>query len=258
VNAEPLALSGLYVARGGSGDRLLMLLHGMGANGSVWSRLLPLVAANWQGRWMVPDLRGHGRSFQRGPYAVGVHAADMAALIDDDPATSVTLVGHSFGGAVAAVLASGLFGIAARDVVAIGVKIRWTEEELAKAREMAERPARTFPSREQAIDRYLKMSGLAGLVDPQSPDATAGIADHHGGYRVTMDPRAFAAVGPSVEGLLRMSAAKLHLAAGADDPMVSLEDMRRIDPDAVAFDGTGHNAHWEAPDEVWRFIERFA
>jgi pimeloyl-ACP methyl ester carboxylesterase len=38
--------------------------------------------------------------------------------------------------------------------------------------------------------------------------------------------------------------------------MVSLEDMRTIDPDAYLFEGAGHNVHVEAPEEVWGFVKR--
>jgi pimeloyl-ACP methyl ester carboxylesterase len=36
--------------------------------------------------------------------------------------------------------------------------------------------------------------------------------------------------------------------------MVRLDDMRAIDPGAIAFAGRGHNVHWEAPEAVWEFI----
>jgi pimeloyl-ACP methyl ester carboxylesterase len=36
--------------------------------------------------------------------------------------------------------------------------------------------------------------------------------------------------------------------------MVGLEAMRRVDRDAVLIDGAGHNAHWEAPEAVWRLV----
>ncbi len=75
-----------------------------------------------------------------------------------------------------------------------------------------------------------------------------------GRFQVAMDPRAYGAVGPSVEGLLRVAEAPLRLAAGDRDPMVTLEQMRRIDPVARIFEGVGHNAHWEAPEQVWDFI----
>jgi pimeloyl-ACP methyl ester carboxylesterase len=61
-------------------------------------------------------------------------------------------------------------------------------------------------------------------------------------------------VGPSVAGLLRSAEAPLLLAAGDRDPMVTLEQMRRIDATARVFEGVGHNAHWEAPERVWDFI----
>jgi len=244
---------GIWAARGGEGAPLLVLVHGMGANASVWEPLLPFVEDGWSGRWLAPDLRGHGRSVREGPYGVGTHAADVAALIEAEAPGPVTLVGHSFGGAVAAVVASGWFGPGISDVVAVGVKIEWTEAEVAKARELARRPAPVFPTRAEATERYLRISGLAGLAPASSGTAAAGVVDADGGFQVAMDPRAFGAVGPSIAGLLRLAGAP-RLAAGERDPMVTLEQMRRIDPAAQMFEGVGHNAHWEAPDRVWRFI----
>jgi pimeloyl-ACP methyl ester carboxylesterase len=245
---------GLWVRRGGSGERLLVLLHGMGANGAVWSRLLPILHSHWSGRVLVPDLRGHGRSVQQAPYGIGMHAADIAALIAGEASASVTLVGHSLGGAVAALVASGLYGTSAHVVMAIGVKICWTEDEIDRAREMARRPMRSFASREEAIERYLKISGLSGLADPASEAALAGIMGEPGAWRVAMDPRVYAAVGPSVPAILKSCAAPLHLAAGENDPMVTRDDMRAIDPAAVTFAGRGHNVHWEAPEAVWDLV----
>jgi len=111
VPDQSLSDRGLWVRRCGSGDRVLVLLHGMGANGAVWSRLLPILDSRWSGRVLVPDLRGHGRSIRQGPYGIDTHAADIAALIAGEAARSVILVGHSFGGAVAALAASDRFGV---------------------------------------------------------------------------------------------------------------------------------------------------
>jgi pimeloyl-ACP methyl ester carboxylesterase len=245
---------GIWAARGGRGERLLVLLHGMGANASAWEPLLPLIERGWSGRWLAPDLRGHGRSVREGPWGFGIHAADVGALIEGEPPGPVTLAGHSFGGAVAALVASGWFGPRVRDVAAFGVKIEWTEEEIAKARELAGRPAPTFATRDEAIARYLRISGLAGLAPPSSATAAAGVSGADGRFQVAMDPRAHGAVGPSVERLLRLAAAPVRLAAGDRDPMVTLEQMRGIDPGARVFAGLAHNAHWEAPEQVWEFI----
>ena len=244
----------IWAARGGDGERLLVLLHGMGANASVWERLLSIVERSWSGRWLAPDLRGHGRSVREGPYGIGAHAADVAALIEAEAPGPVTLVGHSFGGAVAALVATGWFGPRVSGVAAFGVKIEWTEPEIEKARSLAEHPAPAFATREEATERYLRISGLAGLADQSSATAAAGVIAVDGRFQVAMDPRAYGAVGPSIAGLLRLAAVPLRLAAGERDPMVTLEQMQRIDPAAQLFAGVGHNAHWEAPDGVWQFI----
>lgn len=245
---------GLSVSRGGSGGPLVVLLHGLGANRAVWQRMIAVADKHWPGRWMAPDLRGHGRSLYEGPYGYAMHAADIAELIRDEPGSNVTLAGHSFGGVVAAMTGTGWFGPRVKDVAAFGVKIAWTADEEAKARELAQRPARVFATRAEAIARFLKSSGLFLLVDPESDTAASGIAGSDGQWQVAMEPRCFGAVGPSIEQILRLSAAPLRLAAGAGDPMVTLDQMRAIDPAARTFAGAAHNAHWETPEQVWDFI----
>ena len=95
---EFMSSRGLSVSRGGSGEPLVVLLHGLGANRAVWQRMIAMAGKHWPGRWMAPDLRGHGRSLCEGPYGYAMHAADIAELIRDEPGGNVTLAGHSFGG----------------------------------------------------------------------------------------------------------------------------------------------------------------
>jgi pimeloyl-ACP methyl ester carboxylesterase len=245
---------GIAYFTGGTGDPLLLLLHGLGATAAVWRRLIPLVAESWPGRWAAPDLRGHGLSPTEPPYGYAVHAADMAALVAETGASRVTVLGHSFGGVVGAVLGSGWYGVDVERVVALGVKIDWTDDEVSRAQAMSRRPPQVFGSALEAADRHLKLAGLRDLLDPADPVAKAGTRVVDGGWIAALDPRAFGAVGPSVETILSRSAAPLRLAAGSTDPMVGLESMRRVDPDAVLIDGAGHNAHWEAPDPVVRLL----
>lgn len=178
----------------------------------------------------------------------------LPASLDDMQPTSVTVVGHSFGGVVAALVASGWFGPQVHDVAAIGVKIEWTTEETSKSLTLSQRPSRPFATREEAIARYLRTSGLSGLAEASSETALAGVIDAGDGFHVAVDPGVYGAVGPAVADLLRLARPPIRLAAGSLDPMVTLDQMRRIDRDAITFAGIGHNAHWEAPEAVWRFL----
>jgi pimeloyl-ACP methyl ester carboxylesterase len=245
---------GIAYFTGGTGDSLLLLLHGLGATAAVWRRLLPLVEESWDCRWAAPDMRGHGLSVAEAPYGLGVHAADMASLAVELGASRVTVLGHSFGGVVGAVLGSGWFGVDVDRVVAVGVKINWTAEDVADAQRMAARPAQVFPTAAEAADRHLKLAGLRELVDPADPVARAGVRVADGGWVAALDPRAFGVVGPPVETVLSRCEAPLRLAAGSTDGMVSLDVMRRVDPHAVLIDGAGHNAHWEDPAAVYSLL----
>ncbi len=143
-----------------------------------------------------------------------------------------------------------------RQVIAFGVKLDWTEEETAKAQAQALAPARWFASRAEAIERYLRVSGLKGLVDPGAAAATLGIVEEEGRFRLAADPRIGAVVGAPIDGVIAAMRAPLRLAAGERDPMVTLEQMRRFDPQAAVLAGLGHNPHVEAPERLWQVVEK--
>jgi len=221
----------------------------MGANAAVWR---PLLDHGRPARWVAPDLRGHGRSIAEGPWSYGVHAADLAAVVAEVGADDVTVVGHSFGGVLGAVLAGDLFQVPIRTVLAVGVKLDWSADDLAAARRIAQRPPRIFDAAADAADHALRLSGLGGLAAVDDPvAATVSTPD---GFRAAVDPRVFSVVGPDIRELVRSSRAPLHLAAGADDPMVSLAAMRSVDPRARVIGSAGHNAHWEQPAQVWDLV----
>jgi len=233
----------------------LLLLHGLGGNAAVWGNLRRHLASGWPGRWIAPDLRGHGRSFHSAPYSFGAHAADVAGLLG--PEERVICLGHSMGGVVGIALASGWFGVRVAKVVAIGVKLVWQPEEVAKARDFARSAVRWFGTRDEAAQRFLRVTGLAGLADPDSECVARGIQECDGRFRLAMDPAANLA-GASIEPFVRALSAPLRLAAGDRDPMVTLDEMRRYDPGAALIDGAGHNAHVEAPERIRRLLEQEA
>ncbi len=244
----------IWTSGGGRDGPLLMLLHGLGANADVWQGMLPLVERDWPGRWVAPDLRGHGRSGHRGPYGYAQHAADMAALLGQHE--QVTIVGHSMGGVVGLAMASGWYGVKVRFVVAFGMKIRWTPDEVTKLHGLGLAPVKWFATEAEAIDRYLKVSGLFGLIDPAGPVAKSGVRAEGGRWRLASDPGINGAAGPDVADFVRASKAPFRLAAGAKDPMVVGADMEPFDPNPEIFTGIGHNVQVENPSALWDFVRR--
>jgi pimeloyl-ACP methyl ester carboxylesterase len=243
----------LFATCGGAGSPTLVLLHGLAANATVWEPLRPILDERWSGRWIAPDLRGHGRSPFRGPYGYGVHAADVASLLSQDD--EVVIAGHSMGGVVAMALGTGWFGIRVRAILAFSVKLAWSADEGTKIRQLARAPVRLFEQREEAIERYLRNAGLKGLIDPASPAAHAGVLEQQGRFRVAMDPLAYSVVGPDIGEFISAARAPFRLAAGSKDPMVSGDQMRAVDPATVVLEGLGHNPHVEAPETFWQTLE---
>jgi pimeloyl-ACP methyl ester carboxylesterase len=193
--AEPLR-----VASGGTGGPALLMLHGLGASAEVWNGLIPLVSERWRGQWLAPDLPGHGRSAVLRSYSYGSAAAAVSACLPPDE--EVVVLGHSFGGVIGLVLASGWYGVRIRMVVALGVKVRWSKEDVARGRAAAARPVTWFDTRDEAVARYLRIAGLEGLVDPADPAALGGVAAEDGRWRVAVDPAAFGVGRPDIRGML--------------------------------------------------------
>lgn len=240
--------------RGGDGERLLVLLHGLGATRAVWRPMLD--AARWQGSWLAPDLRGHGASPHAAGYALGQHAADVGELVQaTGDWREVVVVGHSMGGAVALALASGWFGVAPLRVFGVGIKVAWSDDELRGLITMAAAPVRTFASKDEAVARYLRVSGLAGLIAAESAMAEAGVVERDGVWRLAADPRTALVGAPPMTALIAAAQAPFHLARGAGDRLMTHEQLRAYDPGAIDFAGLGHNAMVEGPDVVWRWIE---
>jgi pimeloyl-ACP methyl ester carboxylesterase len=168
----------LRVQGDGDGEPLLVLLHGLGATGDVWNRWRPVLARQWPGRWIAPDLPGHGGSPPLAAYTFTGLAAAVASLIE--PSSPVVVLGHSLGGVVGLAMASGQFPVTVRAVIGLGIKTNWTAEELDRARALAGRPVTWFGSRDEAAARYLRVSGLASLIAPITQPLTPACANATG------------------------------------------------------------------------------
>jgi len=95
--------NGVRVVEGGAGQPVLLLMHGMGATGDVWRGWYDLLGKQWPGRWLAPDLPGHGGSARLDRYTFESFAAAIAGLLD--PGDRVVVLGQSLGGAVGLALA---------------------------------------------------------------------------------------------------------------------------------------------------------
>lgn len=132
-------------------------------------------------------------------------------------------------------------------VIALGIKVAWTGDELDGARALAHRPPAWFATSDEAAARYLRISGLAGLLDAAGPAVDAGLQEHDGRWRLAMDPGAFAVGAPDMPQQLARSQAPVTLARGEHDAMNTDEQLTRLGVPAITLPGLGHNAHVENP-----------
>ncbi|MDH4328775.1 MAG: alpha/beta hydrolase [Nitrospira sp.] len=91
------------VAVAGSGDRLLLCLHGFPESAVSWRhQVSPLAGAGY--RIWAPDLRGYAgttRPTDLDAYCIETLLDDVTALINESGSRHVTLVGHDWGGIIA-------------------------------------------------------------------------------------------------------------------------------------------------------------
>src|SRR5215207_4314788 len=243
----------MWSRTGGSDDGpLLVLLHGLGATAEVYAGVEAMLPAAWPGGWLLVDLPGHGRSDWEPPYTFRRHADAVMSLI---PAGRETVViGHSMGGAVALELAT---DPRVRGVVAFGVKVSWSGDDIEAAQRLAARPVQEFETRAEAALRHLRLAGLTGLVSPDDEVVGRGVRETVGGWRVAQDPATFGVGVPDMAGLLARAQCPVVLARGEHDPLVTDDDLAALVADPVVLLGLGHNAHVEDPAAVLALASRF-
>jgi pimeloyl-ACP methyl ester carboxylesterase len=233
---------------GGTGSRTFLLLHGLGATAAVWTGVRRAIEQRALGRWFAPDLGGHGGSTRQRQYTVGGYAAEVAELVRDSQ--ELFVIGHSLGAYIALALASRWFGVEVAGVLGIGPKISWSEADLQGSREIASRPVRWYATAEEAWARYRRMSGLDPAVAPTDEWLARGVVQGDEGWRLSQDPQTFGVAGAPFDSLIASARARVTLARGERDSMVSTAELRAHAADAVEIAGCGHNAHVEKPDAI--------
>ena len=263
----------------------LVLLHGLGANRHVWDPLIGTLA--WDGAIATPDLRGHGGAPWRDHYSFGAMAADVAEMLAEDHwGDPYVVLGHSMGGIGGLALASGWFGPPPVLAATIGVKLRWSDEELGRIDDPASRPSREFKDRDGAVEWFMKLAGLHGVFDADDDRIELAIEagvmrtdtelhttddgepmriDPPGpapGWCAAQDPATVEVGAPDMAGLLAAAKCPVAMAIGEHDPLVSAEhheDLAAAEAknshaaDVTSphvFAGLGHNAMVENPHAV--------
>ena len=217
-----------------------LVLHGLGANGRVWD--------TWPDAKDAPDLPGHGSAAPLSSYTFAAMAAAVAA--DLAVRRNLVVVGHSLGGVIALELASGRYDVTVSRVVALGVKVNWTADDLGRANALAQKPIAWFGTRDEAAARFLKISGLQGLVDPADAVVGHGLLEQDGRWRLALDPGTFGVGAPDMPALIAASQADVVLARGERDPMNNDAELRALHDQVVTLPGLGHNAQVEDPAAV--------
>lgn len=233
-------------------EQKLLLIHGLGACGRVWDGWSKPLEERWPDRRLAPDLPGHGTAATQQTYTFASMAQGLADGLDPD--ASHVVLGHSLGGVVGLELASGRYGVQVDVVFGLGIKVEWSDAELAKARELSERPVRWFDDRTEAAERYLRIAGLTGLIGPDDDSVDAGLREQDGRWRLAMDPKTFAVGAPDMPTLIDDSRADAVLARGEHDPMNTDRQLASLHPNVVTLPRLGHNAHLEDPATVLRMV----
>jgi pimeloyl-ACP methyl ester carboxylesterase len=229
----------------------------MGGAAGLWTRLTPLLDKHWPGSWIAPDLPGHGRSPYLDHYSYNALAAEIAEILE--PGRPVAVLGHSLGGAVGLALAAGDFGVPVTGVVGVGIKVQWSEQDLAGAKIVAGRAVHFTRTREEAMDRALKAAGIFGVVTQEEPGLDHLVRRVNDGWRPILDLRSLTVGAPDMRGWLDTLAARgipVTLAAGERDPMSPQAHLAELVPDPVSLTGLGHSAHVENPEALLPLIER--
>lgn len=99
----PVTGGELAVTDYGGPGRTVVLVHSVGYSSDVWRRFAPLLAES--SRVLAVDLRGHGQSTAQLSEVLEI-AADLETLVADLDLRCPVLIGHQYGGGVAAVIAS--------------------------------------------------------------------------------------------------------------------------------------------------------
>ena len=229
----------------------VVLLHGLTCHLGYWLRVVPLLTGV---RAVALDFRGHGLSEHRDSYRYADYERDLFSLLDRLELDQVTIAGHSLGGYVALLAASGSDRIG--HVLAIDVKSDWTDDDAAFASRSRGASQRVEPEREVFIGRLAKSVAPVAL-SPDELDLVAerSIEQVDGGWRFRWDRRVLDTEPVDPFAFLSNVRCTTRVLAGSQSDVTPPEKARRF-AEAIPgarlelVEGAGHHVELEAPQLV--------
>ena len=188
---------------------VVVLLHGVGLDHTVWDRVRPLLEPRFDVR--SPDLPGHGT----GPRVpAGVDLAGLAALVEPEVPAGAHLVGFSLGALVAQQLAAGTPGRVASLTSVASVCRRTDAERAAVLGRLADAEADFTGSVEASLRRWFEGTDVPDEVVAHTREVLMGndVEQYLRCYRV------FATGDADVAPLLPRITVPALAVTGSDDP----------------------------------------
>ena len=142
-----------YLDYGSAGKPPMLCLHGGAAHAHWFDFIAPAFTSGY--RVLSLDLRGHGDSAwaEQHTYSFQTFAADVDAFVQKLDLRDFVLVGHSMGGMVSLLYASNYPGRVARLIVIDSIMLM-PMDRVEKMRVFGARPARSYATQEELIERY--------------------------------------------------------------------------------------------------------
>ncbi|MFC0438800.1 alpha/beta fold hydrolase [Kutzneria buriramensis] len=233
--------------------RTVVFLHGNSSSSSTWQGLLDGPFGQ-RFHCLALDLPGHGGSRPADDYSVPAHASALAEFLQKNE--DVVVVGWSLGGHITLHAANAL--TRAAGFVIFGTPPIETAASLAEG--FLPNPAFNTGfqgeiSPEEALAYAKSMLAPDSAVSPDVlvPDILATDPGARTGLGASVAEGRFV---DEVEVIANLSQPLLVL-HGAEDQLVSLDYLRKLDLPVEVFDGIGHAIQLEAPDLLARRLTEF-
>ena len=235
----------LRVSDGGSGEPVLVLVHGLGSELETWRPVLDRLRRSR--RAIAYDQRGHGGSDPAAEYSVELLTEDLGRVVQALQLRKFWLVGHSFSGTVVSAYAANhpeqVAGVVYVDAVGDASRAPAELKEYFRKHDEGMTPPRLRESYQQMLGPKAQPGTREAVLDSSA----------------RMDLKAFAALRASMANFDGLAAARSYegprvaiLAEGNDNPVSAerLPGTRRIVIPNVS--------HWlmlDEPDATTRAIE---